>query len=202
MRNLLQEFRFLNFRRVPIYWHSSVWLVLILASLLTKSVIIGLVAFAAYLVLILAHEIGHALVAQSKGIRVFSLHVSAFHGRCISETPESLNSHVAVAWGGIAAQLVLLLVALMFAYTMDLSPDFTRKFLSAAFFVWIPYNIFLIFMNLLPLPGLDGAVAWRIFEVVGARRRTRNLSRSGKPQVTEDVLKEALARISDKSRLP
>ena len=80
MSRFFREFKFLHFRRVPIYWHSSVCVGLVASALLTKSVMSGAVAFFAYLLLILAHEIGHAVAAQSLKIDVFSLHVSAVHG--------------------------------------------------------------------------------------------------------------------------
>ena len=199
MSRFLREFQFLHFRRVPIYWHSSVCVGFVASALLTKSVMSGAVAFFAYLLLILAHEIGHAVAAQSLKIDVFSLHVSAVHGRCIFGDTENLRSHVAVAWGGVVAQFTVLIFAVILAYMLHSVPDAAKIILSAAFFVWIPLNILIMVINLLPLPGLDGYVAWRIFNLAGTQDpKSVHMSQ---PEEPGTVVETELARIAKKSRV-
>ena len=199
MSRFLREFKFLHFRGVPVFWHTSVCVGLVASALLTKSVVSGAVAFFAYLLLILAHEIGHAVAAQTLNIDVFSLHVSAVHGRCVFGDPKNLRSHVAVAWGGVAAQFVVLILAAMLAYMLHSVPDAAKKILSAAFFVWIPLNILIMAINLLPLPGLDGFVAWRIFNL--ARTQDEKSDQMSQPEVPEAVVETELARILKKPKL-
>ncbi len=74
-----------------------------------------------------------------------------------------------------------------------------KKVLSAAFFVWIPLNILIMAINLLPLPGLDGYVAWRIFNLAGAQDlKSVHMSQ---PEEPETVVETELARIAKKSKL-
>jgi len=130
------------------------------------------VFWVAFLVLVLAHEFGHALLARRYGHHVLSIDVTGFGGRCRWAGAATEDERAKVAWGGVLAQGVLLVVAVV-ALVLGIIPvSATGAQLSSAF---IHTNLILIVLNLLPVPPLDGAEAWSLLTRARARRRGRSI---------------------------
>lgn len=157
----------------PISVHWSALLAFPLAWAATRSVFAGLVGLVAYVSLMLVHELGHAVAARANGLRVFSLQAFWLHGACTYEPGRTPLSDVAVAWGGVAAQFLLFLAALGLAKATALVVGEIPLLLQPLFFVWVPINLFMIFFNLLPIPPLDGAKAWRALPLLWRRASSR-----------------------------
>ncbi len=75
-----------------------------------------------------------------------------------------------LAWGGVIAQAVLLVVTLgVVAITGRPGSPFAAELVGA----FIGPNLSAILFNLLPIPPLDGAEAWKILPILGSRLRKR-----------------------------
>jgi Zn-dependent protease len=197
---LRSNIKLFSFHNTPVFAHWSVLLAFPIGWSTEKSFLGALVALAAFLVLMLAHELGHAFVARRLHLPVFSLHLYAVHGSCVYGAPRRESQDIAVAWGGIAAQAVLFCLALLLAKGMSFTGGIPRT-LAPAFDVWVPINMLVAFCNLLPIPPLDGAKAWRFIPlgfsaiVTRIKSRTRHrpaarvvsmeLHRIGKPKAKE-----------------
>lgn len=129
---------------------------------------LALEAVACYFGLILLHEIGHAAMAQRLGYRATDIHLSAIHGLCTYDTPESPREDALVAWGGVLAQLAVALPLL----ALDQVPGFAaRPFAGIPIAVFGYYSVALVVFNLIPTPPLDGAKAWKLLPILAADLR-------------------------------
>ncbi|UXI66509.1 hypothetical protein [Tahibacter amnicola] len=169
--------RILRLGGVAVVVHWSVLLMLPVAFAATGRFLGALAATLAYFGLILAHETGHALMARWRGLRVIEINLVGFHGRCIFQQPRHLEDHIFVAWGGALAQAAVLVAAVLLLVVMPRLPAGLAQVIGPAFFVWIPINLLVLAINLLPIRTLDGAVAWGVVPML--RRRWRNARRYG-----------------------
>lgn len=116
--------------------------------------------------LILIHELGHAALVRTFGHRVSSVDITGFGGLCRWSGLATPNQRSAIAWGGVAAQAVVLVLALAGLLLLG-SPTSWMGAQIVSVLVWT--NLWLMGLNLLPIPPLDGAEAWP--GVVRALRR-------------------------------
>lgn len=110
--------------------------------------------------LMVAHELGHAVLARRYRLRVISVDLTPIGGVCRLEGDPALHEAAIVAWGGVLAQGVLLVIALL------VKPIFhvvAFGVLDEVFDILIRSNLILMALNLLPIEPLDGATAWRVF---------------------------------------
>lgn len=163
----------------PIYFHWSVFavtLALVLVSL--DSVIYAVSAIASYLAIIVIHEFGHAWVARRRRYEVFAIRIAMLHGRCEYEAAEYEWDDVAIAWGGVLAQLAIAIPMLVVAIALgraNLGPfNNVVAMLGRA-------NLVIAFINLIPSPGFDGEKAWRVIPLAKdwwiSRRTTKRALR-------------------------
>ncbi|WP_161813234.1 zinc metalloprotease [Steroidobacter agaridevorans] len=145
----------------PLYVHWSV--PLIAALLVSLSFLVGpwlaITAAVCYFALILLHEAGHAFVAHRLGYEVEAVRLSGWHGRCEFEAPETEEHHVMIVWGGVLAQLA---VALPMVTLAALVGRENLGYAGLAVAILGRTNLIMAAVNLLPVRGLDGAIAWRI----------------------------------------
>jgi Zn-dependent protease len=137
-------------------------------------------AWLAYLLLILIHEAGHAFVVRRVGARATALDVLGFGGLCWWEGEVTPLQRACIAWGGIWAQLVVLVVtAVCVGFLGHPASKFADDMVNVA--LWS--NLWLIGMNLLPIPPLDGKEAWSLFPLLrrrlALRRELRRTSIAG-----------------------
>lgn len=151
--------------RAPIRIHWSTPLGLALGSFFQWRIAI------ATALLIVLHELGHAAMVVRARARVVRIDVLPFGGRCLWRGNLGPTRRAAVAWGGVLAQLALLLVtvALLAAFGFpraglldDLAVTFTL------------INGLYIFTNLLPVEPLDGAEAWPLLGLAWRKSRRRS----------------------------
>jgi Zn-dependent protease len=161
----------------PVQFHWSVFAiagVLLLISL--DSIVHALAAITAYLAIIVIHEFGHAWMARRRHYRVERIQIAMFHGRCTHEAPDYEWDDVAIAWGGVLAQLAVAIPAFILAAVIGrakLGPfDLAVAMLSRV-------NLVVALMNLVPSSSTDGAKAWRVIPLARewwqARRTTRRV---------------------------
>jgi len=155
----------------PVYIHWSALVVIAAIFLFSlSSPIYGAIAVASYLGIIVVHEIGHAIVAMKLKYGVTAIKIGAVHGLCEYEEPYSEWEDVIIAWGGVAAQVVVALFVLTIAalYTGDSYGYFGPV---VAFLGYI--NLVIAAVNLAPSPWLDGYKTWRIVPLLEGRSRAR-----------------------------
>jgi hypothetical protein len=122
------------------------------------------------LVLVMLHEVGHALLARRYGMRVTAIRLHGLGGHCAYFGAPTPWHRAVIAWGGVMMQGVLLLVALTWLFGAGRPQSaFLYHFQDA----WLASNIFLIVLNLLPIDPLDGGQAWRALPMLRKRWQDR-----------------------------
>jgi Zn-dependent protease len=129
----------------------------------------------AFFVLVLVHELGHAVLARRYGARVLSVDVTGFGGLCRWSGVVSDYERAKIAWGGVLAQAVLLVAALAVLATLGRPTSVIGAQLVSAF---VTTNLLIMGLNLLPLRPLDGKEAWLLASDLLARWRGRRLLRA------------------------
>ena len=118
---------------------------------------LALVAFAAYMVILVVHEWGHVLAARRMRCTVFAVQIYPMHGKTRYSQPWSRRDDAVIAWGGVVAQLALAVPACI---ALALRPALDMTVGWAALAVLGPLNIVMALLNLYPHRDLDGGRAW------------------------------------------
>jgi Zn-dependent protease len=156
-----------KWRGIPITLHWTVFLGLPWFYYLTRSVADTVISFSALFFLLAAHELGHAIVAMWRRVRVYTIELFLIHGICTHDEPYYEKDDVLISWGGVAAQFVVLVIAIVAELLLaSLSPA-THQWLSPLLRVLIGTNTVIMIINLIPVAPLDGATAWRILPMFG-----------------------------------
>lgn len=141
------------------------------AATFAPSVVAGVVL--CLLLITLIHELGHALAVRRLGGQVIAIEMSLLHGRTSYFSPRRPTPPIPVAWAGVVAQLLVAVpVSLQWlarGHEGPLSRDAVLFFLG-------PWNALFAAINLLPMRGLDGAIAWKVLR----RRTPANPPRGGR----------------------
>jgi hypothetical protein len=114
-------------------------------------------AWLGFFLLVLFHELGHAVLVRAARMQVVSVDVHGFGGVCRWYGVPSPRWRAGIAWGGVLAQGIILLVTAIAVFVL---PPTGSVFLAQLLETFIWTNAFLIALNLLPIPPLDGAEAW------------------------------------------
>jgi len=113
----------------------------------------------AIVLLMIVHELGHASLARRYHLRIVSIDITAVGGACRVVGDPTLTEAAMVAWGGVLAQGGLLVAALLARMLVHV----VTGMFDGMFDILITTNAILIVLNLLPIRGLDGETAWRLF---------------------------------------
>jgi len=163
-------FEIMEIKGVKVFAH---WSVLVIGTVvLLGGIQEPLLAFAvltAYYGLILIHECGHMIAARRNGCAVWSIELYPVWGITRFSEPYSRFGSCAIAWAGVVAQglvgLPLVAWVEVFGYT-HFEP------VNAVFAILGFFNLAIAALNLLPVPPLDGAVAWSLLPTL-FKRSTR-----------------------------
>ena len=117
------------------------------------------VSWLAFLVIVLGHEAGHALLVRRYGFHVHAIDVHGFGGLTRWVGHATPHERSVIAWGGVAAQGLLLVTTLALVIVFGWPTSWAGYALARAF---IYTNLFIMALNLLPFPPFDGAEAWRL----------------------------------------
>jgi Zn-dependent protease len=155
-----------QWRGIPISLHWTVFIGIPWFLYQTRSLLGTGIAFVAFFFLLLAHELGHAAVAMWRRVEVHEIQLFIFHGYCAHEPPDYELDDVLIAWGGVAAQFVLLVIALAADLLLATASPLALVLVSPLLHVLIATNIIIMVVNLIPVAPLDGAKAWRIVPIL------------------------------------
>jgi len=147
--------RLCSVRGVPVYLHLTLPIGLALASQFKFRPLIWLV----FLVIVLVHEAGHAVLLRRYRLPVLQVVLHGFGGEC--ETTDWMTpwQSAVVAWGGVLAQALLLVVSSL-SVSIGLWPSGAAA--SDLYVTLTSTNLLVAAFNLLPFRPLDGRQAWRL----------------------------------------
>lgn len=166
-----------RWRRIPVAMHwtvllSFVWLYLLFWDLLATAI-----ASAALVALLVAHEFGHVALLRRKKIAVFAIRLYGIHG----ETEHGYASRpqaILAAWGGVAAQLFVLVLALGLMYlTRGVASPLFSIVAGPVLFIFTKINVLLMVIALLPIGPFDGHDAWAAIPYLRGLARLRRKER-------------------------
>jgi Zn-dependent protease len=112
-----------------------------------------------FVLLVLVHEVGHALIVRRVRCRVIAIDVHALGGACRWQGDPTARQRAAIAWGGVLAQVVLFAAACVW---IEVAGDPRTRFGADVLDAFVSTNVLMILLNLLPVAPLDGAEAWKI----------------------------------------
>jgi Zn-dependent protease len=149
-----------TWRRIPISMHWTVLLVFVWFYIFFRDLLATAIASAAFFSLMVAHEFGHVAVLRARKISIESIELTGLHGRT-SHGWASAPDEILVAWGGVAAQLVVLLLAVVAGYLLrSQSNSIVWLIAGPILLVFTTVNIILMILALLPIGPFDGHAAW------------------------------------------
>jgi Zn-dependent protease len=127
-----------------------------------------------FLVVILCHELGHAVMVRLARARVLSIALTAVGGNCTWAGNVTRYQRACIAWGGVLAQGLLFVIGLV-VWRLGLLPFGIHTF--AVLDVLLEANLVIALVNLLPVQPLDGAEAWPLVPMLPKRLRVAWLHR-------------------------
>ena len=131
---------------------------------------ISLGSLTGFVLLVLAHEIGHALVVRRRGYRVVCLELHGTGGLCRWRGDPTAMDAALIAWGGVGAQALVLVGTMAVTLILGSPRDIFFFELVRAF---TTTNLWMIGFNLIPIPPLDGVEAWKMVRLLRQRARNR-----------------------------
>jgi len=140
--------------------------------------------WAAFFGLILLHELGHAIMVRSFRHKVHAIDVMGFGGTCHWSGTATPLQRAAIAWGGVLAQAVVLVVTLLLVIVLGQPRSLAG---AEVVDVFTRTNLWLIALNLLPVPPLDGAEAWPFFRHLKDRWKNRRPRPKGSKRASVPV---------------
>lgn len=142
-------------------------------------------AWLGFLLVILAHELGHAALVKAAKQHVMRVDVHAFGGECHWVGDATPLQRAVIAWGGVLGQLAVGIVAAAVWIIVGHVGSFWADLLGAL----TTGSLWIAALNLVPIPPFDGAEAWKLVTILRRRwslRRAQNRTRfSAQARVVE-----------------
>jgi hypothetical protein len=143
-------------------------------------------AWLAIFAVILIHEFGHAAAVLRARAIVVAIRMDGAGGCCEWAGYVTLTQRLAIAWGGVLAQLLLWGAAFVaYIYLGRFISSFSGEFLP----ILLRWNLILIALNLLPVKPLDGYEAWPLLRLTWQDWRRRRL-KARRRRLTAETLKK------------
>jgi Zn-dependent protease len=166
--------------RVPVSMHWTVLLAFAWMYLVFMDVTLMLMSIPFVFLILAVHELGHVMMLRRRKVGVTGVTLWGIHGETsYNEYAAKPGDVVAVAWAGVGAQLVLMLLALAAHELVPWRSIPLGSMLDTVMYVvLVKLNIFLMIVALLPIGPFDGHAAWQVI------RRTRaKMKAKAKPAV-------------------
>ncbi len=181
------NYRVGTFLGAPIVANISIALVF-LYFFASKNFIVGLISSVSFLILLLVHEMGHAWYVKKYNHDLVEIKLYPIHGHCLYEYDSRFLPETLIFAGGLIAQSILLLVTISVGLILEaLTLDNVLNFLTPVFDVFIRINIFILILNSLPIPGLDGFELWkRLWGKIKEKLQTTRNKSSKKANLLEE----------------
>jgi Zn-dependent protease len=153
-----------------------------------------------FFLVVFIHEMGHAVLVRRYRGAVVSIDIHGLGGVCRWQGAPSAIERAKIAWGGVLAQLVSYGLAIG-ALAVFGQPQTAFTFqLASAFLI---ANLWLIVINLIPVPPLDGAEAWPLLGLWFRRwRSARHAVRSRRAHDLESARRSVERELAALEREP
>ena len=184
--------------RIPVSMHWTVliafaWLYLFFWDLLATAI-----ASAAFFALLVVHELGHVAILRWRKVPVERITLYGVHGET-SHGWAGPDDQILIAWGGVFAQVAVLLLALAFSLLIPwTSIPAAAIVLEPMLVVFTKLNVFVLIIALLPIGPFDGRAAWaaiprlrRAFRRWKQARKSVRLSPEQQRKLEESSAREA-----------
>jgi stage IV sporulation protein FB len=150
-----------------------------------------------FVLLILIHELGHALVVLRYRLGLVEIVVHGVGGYCSHDPARSRWQESAIAWGGVLGQLTALAVTGLLLLLLGRPSNVHTAQLA---YVFTETNLFLIAINLIPIEPLDGRKAWPLVGMIWAKLRRKSSAGSAwaRRRTVQDELRD-LERVPPRS---
>ena len=157
--------------RIPVTMHWTVLLSFAWLYLIFFDLVATLVAVPFLFLLFVTHEYGHVAMLRVRKIPVTGIALFGIHGETsYNEYPAKPQDVVAVAWAGVAAQLVVMLLALAAVELVPFAAIPLGPIVAMVIFVvLVKVNAFLMIVALLPIGPFDGHAAWQVIPRMRAK---------------------------------
>ncbi len=144
----------LRYRGIPVRAHWSLPLV----ALLMGGLRFAPGAWIGWLLVVLLHEMGHAFWALRYRMEVREILLHGLGGHCAYVGMPSPRQRAVVAWGGVMAQAIVFAIALPVSRLVPAA----NEHVADLYGVLVASNLYVALLNLVPIPPLDGAEAWKL----------------------------------------
>ncbi len=207
--------------RIPVSMHWTVLLNFAWLYIIFMDVLATFIGAVALFLVMMAHEFGHVAMLRRRGLKVAAISLFGLHGETsYNEYDAKPGDAIAVAWGGVAAQVAVLVLALAAnAFIPFHEVPLSLVVWAPMYFVFTKFNIFLIIIALLPIGPFDGHEAWRVLPRMRKALRRRPAKRAPPPpaepepvfspeeqraldESSERAAAELISRLSRKSDAP
>jgi stage IV sporulation protein FB len=138
-------------------------------------------AWLGFFFVILVHEMGHAFVVHRTGGVARSIDVLPIGGVCQWQGNVTPIGRACIAWGGVWAQMVLF--ALTYVLIAFVPPESTLAYEVSWSFT--TRSAYLMALNLIPFPPLDGAEAWKLFPLLFTKFKNKRRKEKLKEQESQ-----------------
>jgi stage IV sporulation protein FB len=146
-------------------------------------------AWLGFIVVILAHELGHAFIVRRTGQHVHGVDIHGLGGECRWSGHATPLERALIAWGGVWAQLALFAIALPLGWLLGSAlGTFGLDFFHAL--TWS--SLWLAALNLIPFPPLDGAEAWKLPRHLNVWWKNRQARKQFARPPVRQVLRESI----------
>jgi len=172
---LKRLYEVMEIKGVKVFAHWSVLLIgaVILLGAISEPAM-AFAVLASYYGVILLHECGHMVAAQSRHCAVWSIELYPVWGITRFSEPYSRFDHCVIAWGGVMAQVMVAAPIVVLTETFG----YTRfQPLNAMLAIFGFFSVFVAAFNLIPAAPLDGAIAWGLLPALFKRSRARPVKR-------------------------
>ena len=161
--------------RIPVSMHWTVLLSFAWLYIIFFDLVATLFGAVALFILFVAHEYGHVFALRRRKIAVTGIAFFGIHGETsYNEYAAKPGDTIAVAWGGIAAQMVVLVLALAAgAFVPFREIPFGPLVWGPMELVFTKFNIFLMIIALLPIGPFDGHAAWKVIPRMRAKAKRK-----------------------------
>jgi Zn-dependent protease len=169
--------------RVPVTMHWTVLLSFAWMYLVFFDLVLTLAAIPFVFLLLVAHEFGHVVALRRRKIAVTGIALFGIHGETsYNEYAAKPGDVVAVAWAGIAAQAVVMLLALAAVSFIPFGAvPFGGLLSTVIYVVLVKINVFLMIVALLPIGPFDGHQAWKVIPRTRAALKRRRKAKPAPP---------------------
>ncbi len=156
------------------------------------------ISFVLAILVLAAHELGHATIVRWRGLTTFAIRMHAMGGHCSHDGGSPLDE-AWIAWGGVLAQLPLFVLGVL--ATSYLPPG---RIADDLYVSLVLANGMMIAFNLVPIPGLDGFKAWSLLPLLRSARARADAHEdrwAAKDRAMRDAIEAAKKRQAERDRL-